>query len=1222
MERTMNIALMENLLASTESATCDFKKEIYNMEEENGRISFLKDILSMANTIREESAYIIIGVQQKDGHNIFQDVDMGIDENVFLTFLKSNIDPRLPLFSYYQFKYKKYVLGIFEIGIGTEGPYYSKKDYGDKIRKNCVYFRYSSSNHEADERDLSEISAWMHNIPSDDYKILFNDLEHFNTDAYNYVLFLGNDTQKLCEKHYALLGKIKWSLIVDMQRCSETNGFYHHAAHRLANKVSIHTLTTEECRIQTFSEGKTLLWFLCGGEQSKNNFSITAREWRREYFRKVDSVLAYINQNAKKPIVYVSLLGDDDVVSIVENMVGGHENEVLFGKYVTIQWKNKFFRKEDSGFIIVQGSLRGIFSAFSLVEEFESRVADEMYRLPDGAGGSKEVKNRSWLDEELEPLYENVSSVASQNRDEEVRNFFCGGIIPWNMMNPCIAVKREIYDDLMKTIENLLSHNSHRANIVRFKYQAGAGATTVARMLAWHFHSKYPVIILHKYSAGTVERLKSIYTDTEKCVMLIIIDKMTIDEQIVEDIKQALRVEQVQAIILYVKRYLHSLDQKDAVNTHLLLENLNRKEREAFVQCYMQCVDMLDVEDFEKQRRKDALITMSMDTQLDQTPFLYALTSYELHFNKIEDYVASHLCKMDQDQEKLFRLLSVVQVYAGCEVPLFVLQQKTQLAIGRFRIENMLTPDQKTLLMRSATALRTIHYCVAKGILQYICGLHMKNKTAWRNNLQEVLSQTVQDLQPYHEHVEVSEIIQKIFLQQTDTKIKGGHFADAIEELGTPEAKGEIFNLLCSAFPENPYVYSNRARYYHFLIKDEGRALIEINQALQLKEDYTFFHIKGIILAKQFLYFIENDEETIKKTHFSLIDELNNVKKAVFAAFNQSIALKYNNTYAYTDKIRFCFNVIRKMKEKIYPGKAESEFLKYEKFYWYMELIDDIQSVLEEMRALQDYADIDLASEIENYHSQLLKIKGYTNAAIEGWNNLLIKQDVYRPVIRRLLVEGYSDQCKGDWKKLNKKKQEYVCKILEDNIAEERDDPRNVLKWFCFIRQFEGNLEKAVHFFSMELLQDYLLYSFYAMVVSYVYTIKNQDGIFMEMAQRCAKKCENLARDFPNRGAVKEFYDPNREDVLSIVSYQSLRDARGGFDDVLMGVTKIQGRILRIDKPESGVIQIENMKIHVKFNPSHKSNNTYKKGRDENKRVEFVLGFRYEGAYAYSVTSL
>lgn len=130
--------LMEELLATSESRICDFKIKIYNMHDSDNRISFLKDILSIFNTIRDEIGYIIVGVKKEDGHVIFQDVDTSIDENDFLTFIKGNIVPEWPVFSYYTYSYKKHMLGIFEIGISKTGPFYSKRDFGDKVRKDII----------------------------------------------------------------------------------------------------------------------------------------------------------------------------------------------------------------------------------------------------------------------------------------------------------------------------------------------------------------------------------------------------------------------------------------------------------------------------------------------------------------------------------------------------------------------------------------------------------------------------------------------------------------------------------------------------------------------------------------------------------------------------------------------------------------------------------------------------------------------------------------------------------------------------------------------------------------------------------------------------------------------------------------------------------------------------------------------------------------------------
>lgn len=163
MSRTLTEKRLTELLKYSEADICDFKERIYNIEDEGSKVSFLKDILSMVNTIRYEPAYIIIGVCQKDGHNEFFDVDPNIDENNFISFIKANVGPEYPEFTYYTMKYKKHNVGVFEIGISNFGPFVSTKSYGNKVKAGQVYYRYGSVNSDADEVKVQEITSMLQN---------------------------------------------------------------------------------------------------------------------------------------------------------------------------------------------------------------------------------------------------------------------------------------------------------------------------------------------------------------------------------------------------------------------------------------------------------------------------------------------------------------------------------------------------------------------------------------------------------------------------------------------------------------------------------------------------------------------------------------------------------------------------------------------------------------------------------------------------------------------------------------------------------------------------------------------------------------------------------------------------------------------------------------------------------------------------------------------------
>src|SRR5262245_4896845 len=104
----MNSELLSKLLGYSELSTLDFKLETYDFagataeEKDRKRAVFAKDILCMANTPREESAYIVIGVKRRpEGTNDIKGVSAHIDDNVFQQQLEGLVYPH-PRFHYEQ----------------------------------------------------------------------------------------------------------------------------------------------------------------------------------------------------------------------------------------------------------------------------------------------------------------------------------------------------------------------------------------------------------------------------------------------------------------------------------------------------------------------------------------------------------------------------------------------------------------------------------------------------------------------------------------------------------------------------------------------------------------------------------------------------------------------------------------------------------------------------------------------------------------------------------------------------------------------------------------------------------------------------------------------------------------------------------------------------------------------------------------------------------------
>ena len=1212
MIKSMTEAKLDNLLSYSESCICDFKREIYHMDREDDKISFLKDILSMANTIRDDSAYIIIGVVQHDGRNEFQNVDASIDENQFLTFIKSTIGPEFPEFTYYTMKYRKWVLGIFEIGLGKNGPYFSTKDHKKKVIRGKIYYRYGSGNTEASEKMKAEITAWMQSISTDRHSVIFEQLEYFDTKKYNYVLFFGNEV-KLSKREYEFLGKVKWAAIVDLSMGSEDNGFYKVVRPILEDKISTHLLTIEDSKYPEFYEGRTLLWFMAGGEKEQNGKILSKRELTSKYLKKVSAFLQKVQNSAKNGIIYVNIFSGDKS-DFVESIVGMQEDNPLFEKYISIKQNTKFDIQEESGYVYIQGLLSDIIQVFRNIPE-DLPVPGTQFRLPNKDGIYKDIKDISWIYEELEPLYQNIESQITESQ-HELRSFFEGRTISWEEMNPFIAVTRKKQSSLYEEVRSALKREDLRCKVIRLDYRAGAGATTILRKIGWDFHDELPVIFLKKYSSvGTMERLKSIYRDTDKNKMLIIIDEVSIDDQLVDELKNKILIEGMQIMILYSRRHLGG----GAEN--YLHEQLNNWENNAFYYTYRKQVDTLQLIDKERTQREDALYALSIGDLAQRTPFMYALTAHEKEFVKLSEYVSSHLLEMSEEQENIFRIISVIQYFTGLDVPEILVKNEMSNITGRLNVKNRITELQRSLLIFESNSIRIIHHCVAEEILKYICGMRLINKDAWRNNLEEVLKYCINVLEGFGENRIIADIVKLLFLQQPDKEDnRGKHFSYAIEELPEHSAQKRILMKLKDAFPDNAYVYSNIARFYYYIEENEELALDEINHAIEIQNDYTFYHIKGLVIARKFGKFIEGNGDEIKEHYVDFVEEVKDCRDKVISAYNKSIELKYDNEYAYTGKINFCLNTIRKFHKHVCPDMEISDLFKSEKYYWCNQLLADIEDVLKDMNAINDYTDMQM--DTSDYEEQVLVLQGNIDKAIQSWNNLLIKNDVYRPIIRRNLVNGYMISCNHDLNKLSSSKIEHLQKILHDNIMEERDNSKNILQWFEFSRYFEGNLSKAVEYFETETVNPTLQYYFYGMVVFMVYGLEMKDLSSLNAAEKCSKLCENLARNLPNRVGVKEFYNPSKRDICAIEKYQDIRGVQEKLDDVLDRIITVEGRIDSIDKPEVGWVRIEGSKCRIKFNPNWNPSRIYRKGKDENTPVCFVLGFRYEGPYAYHVRDI
>lgn len=155
------------LINGSESSILDFKREQYKLQNDpsNKTDEFIKDIICFVNTIREETAYIIIGVSNENGTKDLFGIDTDIDDAIFQQKIKDKVYPK-PQFLYYTISFDNKKFGIIEIPVVKypEPIVPVVKMKGLEVGR--VYFRRGSSNSEAIGREVIYINKWFESIPT------------------------------------------------------------------------------------------------------------------------------------------------------------------------------------------------------------------------------------------------------------------------------------------------------------------------------------------------------------------------------------------------------------------------------------------------------------------------------------------------------------------------------------------------------------------------------------------------------------------------------------------------------------------------------------------------------------------------------------------------------------------------------------------------------------------------------------------------------------------------------------------------------------------------------------------------------------------------------------------------------------------------------------------------------------------------------------------------
>jgi hypothetical protein len=139
----------------SESDSLDFKSEQYKFTSatDEQKSELLKDIIAMANSWREETGYIILGIIEKpEKPNELIGITEHIDDSRLQEFINNKTN-KICSFSYKTVTFEDLTFGIIEIPV-QKRPLFLKKQYG-RLKQDTVYVRRGSSTTEAKPDEIS-----------------------------------------------------------------------------------------------------------------------------------------------------------------------------------------------------------------------------------------------------------------------------------------------------------------------------------------------------------------------------------------------------------------------------------------------------------------------------------------------------------------------------------------------------------------------------------------------------------------------------------------------------------------------------------------------------------------------------------------------------------------------------------------------------------------------------------------------------------------------------------------------------------------------------------------------------------------------------------------------------------------------------------------------------------------------------------------------------------
>ncbi len=380
-------------------------------------------------------------------------------------------------------------------------------------------------------------------------------------------------------------------------------------------------------------------------------------------------------------------------------------------------------------------------------------------------------------------------------------------------------------------------------------------------------------------------------------------------------------------------------------------------------------------------------------------------------------------------------------------------------------------------------------------------------------------------------------------------------------------------------------------------------------------------NMRGMILrqwASFLMSTIENrSQRPIQEEQLLKVDDLVNQAES---AFTKSRELDPYEEHSYIAHIQLLVRVVE-FGFKVSGKSHYAEFLASPQNLRYQNMVEKAEGLLAEVKRLRFGRQ--LSSYIERCEAEISRFYEHYSEILMRWNNLLTRRDNFAPPIRRGIVDVYLARNGRSWDGLSRKELERIVDLMEQNLEAEPDNGENTRLLFEAMHRIPDTSIITAR----ERLQYWYTRSDSIDAVYYLYVLTALEAIegsasAVRPAKELIDQCKQRSRALPGalQHAERDWLGKGHG-MASLISTKKLGpfvEAKNFYQEDRL-LARVRGRVIEANRPESGKIELE-CGLQAFFVPEQKGPPPVSLTHHLNERVDFFLGFSYQGLRAWGPT--